>query len=202
MHSAKLRSFYGVAIIIIIILFNLCCHLTSWPRWISKLSMIKKCFLGFHFLCPWLSAWPWPLAPDHDFAQRVRWGVPSLLPFVYPWPQFVHLCQWPFRLTFICPYLLSPTDIVQLHQPFIRFPSSVQLLCHAAGAPDLLCGVWQCAGVFGRVTGACSADHHQLPHCFFGCVGPATGNAGHALGRLPRGKHISFHLKINLRQSP
>lgn len=77
--------------------------------------------------------------------------------------------------------------------------AAVQLLRRAAGAAHLLRGVRQRAGVRGRVAGKSPADHHQLPHRFPGCVRPATGHPGHALGGLPGGRTAKSHSQLSSR---
>lgn len=139
-------------------------------------------FLSLSF-CYQFSAWPCQLERDHDSAQWVTPNVPSLLPPVLSWPWSLHVCL-PFPLT--RPHLVLD-DLHQLHRLSVGLLSSIQLLRRAAGAPDLLRDLRECAGVRGGVSGARPADHHQLPHRLAGRVGPAAGHAGHALGRVPGG---------------
>lgn len=122
---------------------------------------------------------PCPPRPHHDFAQRVSGDLPSLPPPLLPGAEFLRL--WPLALP------LLPADVVQLHRLLLGLLPPLQLLRGAAGAPHLLRGLRQRAGVRGRVAGARPADHHQLPHRLAGRVRPAAGHAGHALGRLPWG---------------
>lgn len=144
----------------------------------------------FPSLCCHFAALPCSPERDHEFSQQVGADLLSLpRPLLhFRGEQFLSFRHpGPFVSPRVLPHLLVSDDLLQLHQLPVTFVSSVQLLRRAARPADLLRGVRERVGVRGRVTGACSADHHQLPHRVPGCVRPAAGNARHALGRLPRG---------------